>query len=187
MAVKSVLHLGDPRLYLPSNVVADPQAESIQLLIQDMLDTMRHYQGTGIAAPQIDVRLRVVMFGFPTPRYPDMGDVPQTILINPKVTVLTEETDGYWESCLSVPTLRGYVPRPTKVAYQGYTPTGEWIEREAEGFHARTVQHEIDHLDGVLFPSRVKDARLLAYQDEGGFEVLKQQVAQGLFTESSLD
>lgn len=181
MAIKKILHLGDPRLYLVSQPVADFANSDVTVLIQDMLDTMRHHAGTGIAAPQIDVRLRVVMFGFPTPRYPDMGDVPQTILINPQVTILSDVMDGYWESCLSVPTLRGFVQRPTKIRYKGYDPAGQFIEREASGFHARTVLHEIDHLDGVLFPARVKDARLLAYESEAGYSELKEQVAAGVF------
>lgn len=181
MAVKKVLHLGDPRLYLPSQEVTDFSDQKLKTLIRDMLDTMRHHAGTGIAAPQIDVRLRVVMFGFTTPRYPDMGDVPQTILINPELVVLSDEMDGYWESCLSVPTLRGYVKRPSKIAYCGYDLNGNYIEREASGFHARTVQHEVDHLDGILFPSRVSDARLLAYESEAGYSDLKQQVAAGIF------
>lgn len=181
MAVKTVLHMGDPRLYCVAKPVEDFSASLVRSVIADMLDTVLQRAGAGISAPQIGHSYRIVLFGLPTPRYPDAGVVPETILINPEITDKSEAQSSYWESCLSVPNLRGLVRRSVHIRYKGYSPEGKLIEREASGFHARVVQHEVDHLDGILFPSRVKDARLLAFEDEAGFQTLMQQVEAGTF------
>ena len=135
-------------------------------LIQDMRDTMHEKGGVGIAAPQIGCNKRVIMFGFDTnPRYPHELPVPFTVLINPEIEALTEETVDGWEGCLSVPGLRGLVPRLTKIKYKGFDEEGKIIERIAEGFHARMVQHETDHIDGILYPSRINDLRNFGFEE----------------------
>ena len=167
MAVRSVLRMGDPRLLEVARPVADPRAPEIAALLLDMQDTMEALDGAGLAAPQIGVPLRVVIFGGrPTPRYPDAAPVPYTVLINPVLDALSTEIEEDWEGCLSVPGMRGWVPRHAALRYRGLTPQGKTIERRASGFHARVVQHEVDHLDGVLYPLRIRDLRRFGYAAE---------------------
>lgn len=166
MAVKRVLKMGDPILHRVAEPVSDFNTAELDALIADMFDTMAAQNGAGLAAPQIGVSLRVVIFGIESnPRYPGMEPVPTTVLINPQIEFLTTETDDAWEGCLSVPGLRGVVTRYTRLRYQGFDQQGRPLERLAQGFHARVVQHECDHLDGVLYPMRLKDVRLFGYED----------------------
>ena len=156
--IRDVLRMGDPRLWEVSLPVKEFGTPELVALLQDMRDTMAHLNGAGLAAPQIGVLLRVVIFGVQsTPRYPDVEEVPDTVLINPQLTPLSEELEEGWEGCLSVPGMRGVVPRYLRLRYSGFDETGRRFEREAEGFHARVVQHECDHLDGVLYPMRIRD------------------------------
>jgi peptide deformylase len=156
--IRPVLRMGDPRLWEVSLPVNKFGTEELKNLLQDMRDTMAHLDGAGLAAPQIGVGLRVVIFGVTAnPRYPDVEEVPQTVLINPEITPLTAEEEEAWEGCLSVPGMRGVVPRWQRVRYQGFDEKGEPFSREVAGFHARVVQHECDHLDGVLYPMRIRD------------------------------
>lgn len=164
--IREVLRMGDPRLLRRAREVEAFGTPELQALITDMFDTMHHLDGVGLAAPQIGVDLRLVIFGFEhSERYPDAPEVPQTILINPVLEYFGEPTEAGWEGCLSVPGLRGIVPRYSRLRYHGFDPQGRLIEREAEGFHARVVQHECDHLDGVLYPMRVKDFARFGYTD----------------------
>ena len=141
-------------------------APEIAALLADMRDTMRDQNGAGLAAPQIGVGLRVVIFGVErNPRYPDVEPVPYTELINPVLTDLSTDMEEGWEGCLSVPGLRGVVPRHARLRYRGFDPEGNVIDREAEGFHARVVQHECDHLDGILYPMRVRDFTRFGFTD----------------------
>jgi peptide deformylase len=166
MAIKRVLKMGDPVLYRVAEPVMDFNTKELDTLIADMFDTMAALNGAGLAAPQIGVSLRVVIFGIEAnPRYPGVEPVPTTVLINPQIEFLATATDDAWEGCLSVPGLRGVVTRYTHLRYKGFDQHGVPIEREAQGFHARVVQHECDHLDGVLYPMRLKDARLFGYED----------------------
>lgn len=143
---------------MPSKAVLGIPSKEIDALISDMLDTMRFAGGVGLAAPQIGVNIQVVIFGFErSERYPDAAPVPYTVLINPEIMPITQDMEEGWEGCLSVPGLRGVVPRYKKIRYRGVGPTGERLEREVDGFHARVVQHECDHLRGVLYPMRVTD------------------------------
>ena len=164
MTVKTVLKMGDPRL-LQRSVEIDPlDLTQLQPLLDDMWDTMAAENGAGLAAPQIGVMQRVVIFGYEqNPRYPDAPPVPQTVLINPVIEVLDETREEGWEGCLSVPGLRGLVPRHRRIRYRGFDQSGQAIEREADGFHARVVQHECDHLDGVLYPQRMRDMRSFGF------------------------
>ncbi|MEO8977509.1 MAG: peptide deformylase, partial [Casimicrobiaceae bacterium] len=156
--IKDVLKMGDARLWQRSSPVETFASRELATLLEDMRDTMAAQNGAGLAAPQIGIPLRVVIFGVGrNPRYPDAGPVPYTELVNPVLTMLTDETEEGWEGCLSVPGLRGVVARCTRLRYSGFDPAGVPIEREAEGFHARVVQHECDHLDGVLYPMRMHD------------------------------
>lgn len=166
MAIKRVLKMGDPVLYRVAEPVTDFNTTELDALIADMFDTMAAQNGAGLAAPQIGVSLRVVIFGIEeNARYPGVEPVPTTVLINPQIEVLTTDTDDAWEGCLSVPGLRGVVTRYTRLRYKGFDQHGTPIEREAQGFHARVVQHECDHLDGVLYPMRLKDVRLFGYEE----------------------
>ena len=166
MTVRTLLRMGDPRLLQPAAPVTAFATPELAALIEDMFDTMAAHGGVGLAAPQIGVGLQVVIFGFEhSERYPDAPPVPRTILLNPVITPLSEESEEGWEGCLSVPGLRGMVPRATRIRYTGFTPAGEPIERFAEGFHARVVQHECDHLAGVLYPMRVRDFRRFGFTD----------------------
>ncbi len=166
MAIRTVLKMGHPVLREVARPVASVPAPELDALIADLDDTMRALNGAGIAAPQIGVGLRVVIFELKDhPRYPHIKPVPYTVLVNPVLTPLGDEQDEGWEGCLSVPGLRGLVPRHRRLRYTGLAPDGSRIEREVEGFHARVVQHEVDHLDGVLFPQRVRDLRNLGFED----------------------
>lgn len=151
--------MGDPRLLRVAQRVRAFDTPALHALIADMQDTMRAANGAGLAAPQIGEDLQLVIFGTdaPNPRYPDAPPVPRTVLINPVITPLGDEEEEDWEGCLSVPGLRGVVPRWRRIRYSGFDPQGRPIEREAEGFHARVVQHECDHLVGKLYPMRVRD------------------------------
>jgi peptide deformylase len=160
MAIQTVIKMGDPRLLQKSELINphEIRGEKIQSIITDLFDTMRAVNGAGLAAPQIGHALQIVIFGFNhNPRYPDAPAVPETVLINPHITVLSNAEEEDWEGCLSVPGLRAKVPRFKKIRYQGLDAQGEIIDRTVEGFHARVVQHECDHLIGKLFPMRVKD------------------------------
>ncbi len=160
MAIRSILKMGDPLLLRDSIPIQINQILStdIQILIDDMLETMYSQNGAGLAAPQLGVNKQIVVFGFEKNlRYPDAEPIEQTILINPTITVIDSQEEDDWEGCLSVPGIRAKVPRYKKIRYQGYDRTGKQIDRTVEGFHARVVQHECDHLFGKLFPMRVKD------------------------------
>jgi peptide deformylase len=164
--IREVLRMGDPRLLARSQEVEDVRAPAIAALLADMRDTMRAQNGAGLAAPQIGVGLRVVIFGVErNPRYPDVDPVPYTELINPVLTDMSAEMEEGWEGCLSVPGLRGVVPRHSRLRYRGLDPQGNIVDREAEGFHARVVQHECDHLDGILYPMRVRDFARFGFTD----------------------
>jgi peptide deformylase len=156
--IREVLRMGDPRLWQVSRPIEAFGTVELADLLTDMRDTMAHLNGAGLAAPQIGVPLRVVIFGVKSnPRYPGIDDVPDTVLINPVLTPLSGEIEEGWEGCLSVPGMRGWVPRYQKLKYSGFDELGHRFEREVEGFHARVVQHEVDHLDGVLYPMRIRD------------------------------
>lgn len=158
MAVRTVLRMGDPLLLQRAKEVEKFDTPELHALIRDMHDTMEAMDGAGIAAPQIGVSLRVVIFGVgKNPRYPDAEQVPYTVLINPIITFLDDDMEDGWEGCLSVPGMRGIVPRYSRIHYTGFDPYGQHIDRIANGFHARVVQHECDHLDGILYPMRVTD------------------------------
>jgi peptide deformylase len=158
MAIQSILKMGDPRLLQPAEPVTDFTLAALKTLIENMFDTMEAADGVGLAAPQIGVPLQVVIFGFErSERYPEAEPVPPSILINPIITPLGDEEEEDWEGCLSVPGLRGWVPRFKRIRYQGCNEEGEPIDRAVEGFHARVVQHECDHLIGKLYPMRVRD------------------------------
>jgi peptide deformylase len=166
MAIRPVLKMGDPVLRQIATPVAKLDTPELHALIADMDETMRALSGAGIAAPQIGVSERVVIFELAeNPRYPHVAPVPYTVLINPVLTVLGDEQDEGWEGCLSVPGLRGLVPRYTQLRYQGFDARGAPIDRTVSGFHARVVQHEVDHLDGILFPQRVRDMRHFGFED----------------------
>ncbi|NSX14183.1 peptide deformylase [Cupriavidus taiwanensis] len=156
--IREILKMGDPRLLQVARPVERFNTPELRTLIEDMFDTMDHANGAGLAAPQIGVDLQVVIFGFDrSPRYPDAPTVPKTVLINPVLEMQSDEMEDGWEGCLSVPGLRGVVPRHVRLKYSGYDLMGNHIERVAEGFHARVVQHECDHLQGILYPMRIKD------------------------------
>lgn len=158
MAVREVLRMGDPRLLAPARPVERFDTPELHTLVQDLVDTMRALNGAGIAAPQIGVGLRVVIFEVTrNPRYPGVEEVPFTVLVNPEITPVDETLEEGWEGCLSVPGLRGLVPRYASLRYQGFDADGEAIDRTVEGFHARVVQHEVDHLLGILYPMRMRD------------------------------
>jgi peptide deformylase len=159
MTVREILKMGDPRLLRVAQPVEAFDTPELHRLIDDMFDTMAAANGAGLAAPQIGIDLQLVIFGTdaPNPRYPDAPPVPRTVLLNPVVVPLGDEEEEGWEGCLSVPGLRGVVPRWKRVRYTGFDPQGRPIERTAEGFHARVVQHECDHLIGKLYPMRVRD------------------------------
>jgi len=159
MAVREILKMGDARLLRVAQPVTRFDTDALHLLVTDMLDTMLAADGAGLAAPQIGVDLQVVIFGSNAlnPRYPDAPPVPRTVLLNPVITPLAEVEEDGWEGCLSVPGLRGMVPRWSRIRYTGFDPYGDPIDRTADGFHARVVQHECDHLMGMLYPMRVRD------------------------------
>ncbi|PZP35201.1 MAG: peptide deformylase [Roseateles depolymerans] len=164
MAVHEILKMGDARLLRIAKPVTDFGSPELRTLIADMFDTMKAAQGAGLAAPQIGVDLRLVIFGYDkNPRYPDAPPVPPTVLINPVIEVLGDAMVEGWEGCLSVPGLRGVVDRHLRIRYTGFDADGQPLDRVAEGFHARVVQHECDHLDGVLYPMRVRDFTRFGY------------------------
>lgn len=166
MAIKPVLKMGDPVLLQVAKSVDRFDSSELHALIQDMHDTMIHLNGAGLAAPQIGVSLQVVIFGFTdNPRYPRAEEVPFTVLINPQLTLLSDEQEDGWEGCLSVPGMRGVVPRYVHLRYQGLDQYGCAIDRTVSGFHARVVQHECDHLQGILYPMRIKDFRLFGFTE----------------------
>lgn len=167
MAVLPVLRMGDPRLLRVSQPVAALDTPQLRTLIADMCDTMAALNGAGLAAPQIGVLQRVVIFGVSrNPRYPQAEEVPFTLLVNPVIQPVGDEQEEDWEGCLSVPGMRGLVPRFRSVRYRGCDPLGTPIDRTVTGFHARVVQHEVDHLDGVLYPMRIRDLSRFGFIDE---------------------
>lgn len=167
MTVREILKMGDPRLLRTAQAVMAFDTDELHLLISDMLDTMHAASGAGLAAPQIGADLQVVIFGTDAvnPRYPDAPVVPRTVLINPVITVLDDEMEDGWEGCLSVPGMRGVVPRHAHIRYTGFDQYGDAIDRVAEGFHARVVQHECDHLWGKLYPMRMRDFTQFGYTE----------------------
>ncbi|MEO5694594.1 MAG: peptide deformylase [Usitatibacter sp.] len=167
MPVREVLRMGHPVLREQAVEVEKLGSPELRELIADMKETMKAQNGAGLAAPQIGVGQRVVIFGVAeNPRYPDAEEVPFTVLVNPKITLLTREVESDWEGCLSVPGMRGVVPRYTRLRYTGFDEDGNPIDRVAEGFHARVVQHECDHLDGILYPQRMTDMRTFGFTRE---------------------
>jgi peptide deformylase len=166
MAVRPILRMGESLLLQRAAEVPDPRAPWVSELLADMDETMRAANGAGLAAPQVGVSARIVIFGVEaSPRYPDAPPVPRTVLINPVLTPIGPEMEDGWEGCLSVPGMRGVVPRYQRLRYQGVDESGREIDRTVEGFHARVVQHEVDHLDGVLYPMRIRDFSRFGYQD----------------------
>ena len=164
--IRDVLRMGDPRLLQRSEEVRAFGTPQLEALLADMRDTMKAQNGAGLAAPQIGVGARVVIFGVErNPRYPDAEPVPYTELVNPVITPLTDALEDGWEGCLSVPGLRGVVPRWARIRYTGFDPRGNPIDRTVDGFHARVVQHETDHLDGILYPMRVRDFSRFGFTD----------------------
>jgi len=165
--IRPVLRMGDARLWQKSMPVEEFATPQLASLLVDMRDTMAHLNGAGLAAPQIGVPLRVAIFGVTeNPRYPDIEPVPDTVLINPLLTPLSSEEEEGWEGCLSVPGMRGWVPRFRRLRYSGYDERGRKFQRDVEGFHARVVQHEVDHLDGILYPMRIRDLTRFGFNEE---------------------
>lgn len=164
--IHEILKMGDARLLRIAEPVSQFNTPELFKLIVDMFETMAAANGAGLAAPQIGVNLQLVIFGFKSnPRYPDAPNVPETVLLNPVLTPLSEEVDEAWEGCLSVPGLRGLVPRWSKLRYEGVDQFGTVISREVDGFHARVVQHECDHLNGILYPVRIRDLSQFGYTE----------------------
>jgi peptide deformylase len=164
MAVREILKMGDPRLLKLAQPVEEFDTPELHSLVADLFDTMAAADGAGLAAPQIGVDLALVIFGFDTnERYPDAPAVPRTVLLNPQIEALGPEIEEDWEGCLSVPGLRGVVPRWARIRYRGFDPFGRPIDRVADGFHARVVQHECDHLIGTLYPMRIRDFTRFGY------------------------
>jgi len=167
MAIKNISRMGDPHLLERAEPVVSFDTPELHALLRDMRDTMAALGGIGLAAPQIGIGLRVVIFGVVSnPRYPDAGRVPGTVLINPVLTPLGDEMDEGWEGCLSIPGLRGWVPRYKRLRYQGFDQFGGLIDRTVSGFHARVTQHECDHLQGILYPMRIRDMSRFGFVDE---------------------
>lgn len=170
--IGKIARMGHPALWQPAAPVTDPTAGALRQLAADMIETLTDAAGAGLAAPQVHVPVRMVLFAAPADRNdasttPDTtASAPLTVLINPEITVLDATTEGMWEGCLSLPGLRGYVERPRRIGYRGLGLNGETIEREASGFHARVVQHECDHLDGILYPQRMSDMKKFLYESE---------------------
>jgi peptide deformylase len=167
MAVRKILHMGNPLLRQVAEPVAEFNTPDLDALIEGMLDTMRAFEGAGLAAPQIGESKRVVVFGFEhNPRYPDAEIVPMTVLINPVIQPLSDAMEEDWEGCLSIPGLRGLVPRFRRIRYSGFDAKGQRFMLEVSGFHARVVQHECDHLDGILYPQRIRDMTQFGFEAE---------------------
>jgi len=168
MTIREILKMGDPRLLRVAKPVPREMlgTEELRQIIADMFETMHAHEGVGLAAPQIGIDLQLVLFGFEdNERYPDAPSVPETVLLNPVITPLGEEQEEGWEGCLSVPGLRGVVPRWSRIRYQGIDPHGVAVDREVDEFHARVVQHECDHLNGTLYPMRMKDFTRFGFND----------------------
>ena len=164
--IREVLRMGDPRLLMKAAPVTEFDSDELNQLLADMRDTMAHLSGAGLAAPQLGVGLRVVIFGVKAnSRYPEVDEVPDTVLINPRLEPRSDEIEEGWEGCLSVPGMRGWVPRWRQLHYSGFDQTGKFLERDVEGFHARVVQHECDHLDGILYPMRIRDFTRFGFND----------------------
>jgi peptide deformylase len=167
VTVRAILRIGDPRLRQVAAPVELFDTAELHELIEDMFDTMEAADGAGLAATQIGVLQRIMIFGVEkNPRYPEADEVPMTVLINPEYSVISDEVLGFWEGCLSVPGMRGYVERRARIKYRGFDQFGMLIEREADGFHAIVFQHEYDHLDGILYPDRISDRTLFGYTEE---------------------
>lgn len=165
MATRPVLKMGDPLLFEEADPVRKFSTPELDRLVEDMFDTMRAESGAGLAAPQIGVSQRVVIFGVEAnPRYPDIEEIPMTVLINPIIEPIGDEMEQGWEGCLSVPGMRGLVPRYTTIRYRGVNQKGEPIEQVVSEFHARVVQHECDHIDGILYPMRIEDMRYFGFE-----------------------
>jgi peptide deformylase len=166
MPVRPVLKMGDPLLLQVAKQVERFGTPELAALLDDMRETMAALNGAGLAAPQIGVSQQVVIFGVDrNPRYPQAEEVPYTVLINPKLEPLTQDMEEGWEGCLSVPGMRGLVPRHTKLRYRGFDEHGQPIDRTVTGFHARVVQHEVDHLNGILYPMRIRDLRNFGFNE----------------------
>jgi len=166
MAIREILKMGDPRLLRQAQQVTQFGTPELAQLVDDMFETMRAVNGAGLAAPQIGVDLQLVIFGFGhNQRYPEAPAVPETVLINPVLTPLSDEEEEGWEGCLSVPGMRGVVPRWSRLRYQGLDLHGNEIDRTVDGFHARVVQHECDHLQGILYPMRIRDFRQFGFTE----------------------
>jgi len=180
MAIRKIARMGHPILRKTAEPVPDPAAPEIQALIADMIETMKDADGAGLAAPQVYESVRIVIFHAPVDRAEAGGDgdetAPLTILINPEIEILSNEMAEGWEGCLSVPGLRGLVPRYTHLRYSGIDQNGRLIEREARGFHARVVQHECDHLDGLLYPQRMTDLSQLLFESEARHWIGRQEL-----------
>jgi peptide deformylase len=173
MAILKIARMGHPVLMRKADPVLDPAAPEIRRLVSDMLETMVDANGAGLAAPQVHVPLRVVVFQAPADRSDDLNEeerldqtAPLTVLINPEITILDDSREAGWEGCLSVPGLRGLVERPAHIRYRGVDHEGHLVDRVAKGFHARVVQHEVDHLEGVLYPQRMSDLKNLIFESE---------------------
>ena len=167
MAVRKILRIGDSRLRQKSEPVDEFGTQALHELVSDMLDTMLAADGAGLAAIQIGVPLRVMIFGFESnPRYPEVGPIPFTVLVNAAYDVLDEAKTGGWEGCLSVPDMRGFVQRHTRIRYRGFDQDGKELAREVDGFHARVFQHEFDHLDGILYPDLIDDPLKFGFWEE---------------------
>ncbi len=167
MAVKEVLRMGHPLLKSIAKPVTEFNSRILDNLITDMLDTMAAFDGAGLAAPQIAVSQRLVIFGVEhNPRYPDAEPVELTVLINPEISIIGNEVENAWEGCLSIPKMRGLVPRNTHIKYSGFDQNGNKFEVNAADFHARVVMHEVDHLDGILYPERIEDLKNFGFEDQ---------------------
>ena len=167
MAIRPILRIGDPRLREVAKPVDAFDTPELRELIEDMFDTMEAADGAGLAANQIGVLKRIMIFGVDSnPRYPDVEQVPTTVLINPEFSVVSDEVAGFWEGCLSVPGMRGYVERRARIKYRGFDQYGMMVEREADGFHAVVFQHEHDHLDGILYPDHITEREKFGYTAE---------------------
>jgi len=166
MAVREVLKIGHPLLLDRAHPVEAIATPEIRALLADMRDTMADLDGAGLAAPQIGVSLRVIIFGIEhNPRYPEMEPIAETVIFNPVIDIIDDQTEDGWEGCLSIPGMRGKVPRFKKICYRGLSEQGELIERTVDGFHARVVQHEVDHLEGILYPQRIIDLRDFGFEE----------------------
>ena len=168
MAIRTILRMGHPQLRRRAKEVEHPGDDTLDALVGDMLETMEASGGVGLAAPQIGVPLRVIVFGVDStnPRYPDAPPIPRTVLVNPEIAARGRKVQSEWEGCLSIPGMRGLVPRPERIRYRGFDADGQETEGAAEGFHARIIQHECDHLDGILYPDRIVNPKMFGFIEE---------------------